>query len=169
MKKVIFIAIAVIFITMGFTSFAQQNSHDQKERPERPDKNEQQEIIIRSKGDTNISLKVEINGEKVTINGKSLGEFKDDGIDIIERKMIVRDGDETMTINLDRNREMDELPGNQNFEFDRQLKDAQHQIENAGKLLPAPRTPVHADASSRQSGIADGATQYRNKATRHRA
>ena len=45
---------------------------ERRERPERPEGKEEQEIIIRSKADTNITLKVEINGDKILINGKPL-------------------------------------------------------------------------------------------------
>ena len=100
---------------------------ERRERPERPEGKEEQEIIIRSKADTNITLKVEINGDKILINGKPLVEFKDGGITINKRKMMYRDA-----------------VGNMNFNFEgleglEKLKDLQINMdgnfENFGKAL----------------------------------
>jgi serine protease Do len=55
-----------------------------------------QEIIIRSKGDNNKKVTVEINGEKITINGKPIAEFKDDDITINKRNITIFDGKNRM-------------------------------------------------------------------------
>jgi serine protease Do len=54
---------------------------------------ETQEIIIRKKGSKDAKVTVEITGNKVMINGKPMAEFKEDGITINNRKIIIRDGD----------------------------------------------------------------------------
>lgn len=136
MKKIILTTLAVSLIAINVQTYAQQTpSSDQKgniqnpdkrerpERPERPERRErpegkeEQEIIIRSKGDTNFSLKVEISGDKVLINGKPLVEFKDGGITINKKKMMFRDAD-----------------GNMNFNFEglEGLKDLKNQLELQG-------------------------------------
>ncbi len=53
------------------------------------DKKETQEIIIRKKGDKDVTLNLQINGDKVTVNGKPLVEFNDDGITINNKKIVI--------------------------------------------------------------------------------
>jgi serine protease Do len=55
-----------------------------------------QEIVIRSKGDKNKKITVEISGDKVTINGKPIAEFKDDEITINKRNITIFDGKNRM-------------------------------------------------------------------------
>lgn len=66
----------------------------------KPGKKETQEIIIRQKGNKDMNLKVEINGENVTVNGKPLSEFIDKDVTINKRKMIITDGDNKMMWNF---------------------------------------------------------------------
>jgi serine protease Do len=68
----------------GYKAVAQEGKKEKKET---------QEIVIRTKGDKDTKMTVEITGDKVLINGKPLAEFNEDGITINNRKMIVRDGD----------------------------------------------------------------------------
>ena len=87
MKKIILAA--VILGLTGFTGTLKAQDDKAKEK----DKNkESQEITIRSKGDKEKKLIVEINGDKVTINGKPLSEYKDDEITINKRNVIIRNG-----------------------------------------------------------------------------
>ena len=104
MKKIIFTALTLSYMSICFTAVAQpekMEKMEKKEKPEKPEKKEQQEIIIKSRGDKEIKLSVEINGDKVLINGKPLIEFKDDGITINKRKMIFHDGDGNMNFNFE--------------------------------------------------------------------
>lgn len=55
-------------------------------------KKQRQEIVIRSKGDKDKKITVEINGDKVSINDKPLIEFKDDVITINKRNIVIFDG-----------------------------------------------------------------------------
>ncbi|MEO7962166.1 MAG: PDZ domain-containing protein [Ginsengibacter sp.] len=51
------------------------------------------EIIIRSNGDKETKMSIEINGDKVTVDGKPLSEFKNGDVSIIEREQLkVRKG-----------------------------------------------------------------------------
>ena len=90
MKKILFAFTALFITTTGYKAMAQE---DQK--PE-DNKKETQEIIIRKKGDKDANITIQITGDKVIVNGKPLVEFKDDGITINKRNIIVRDGDRLM-------------------------------------------------------------------------
>ncbi len=58
-----------------------------------------QEIIIRQKGDKANKFTVEINGDKILINGKPLSEFKDADISINKRNIIIKDGKDQFSFN----------------------------------------------------------------------
>ena len=92
MKKVLFAVITMLFTTTGFKAMAQEDLKTTSPA----DKKESQEIIIRKKGDKDANITIQISGDKVTINGKPLVEFKDDAITINKRNIIVRDGDRIM-------------------------------------------------------------------------
>ncbi len=93
---------------------------------------ETQEIIIRKKGGKNTKVTLEITGNKVLINGKPMAEFKEDGIIINNRKMIIRDGNKiTMDFNGDNFADLDKLDGLNsisidkfNYDFDDKLNDS---------------------------------------------
>jgi serine protease Do len=55
-------------------------------------KSETQEIIIKKDGDKPTKFTIEFDGGKVNINGKPIAEFKEDGITINNRKMIIKEG-----------------------------------------------------------------------------
>lgn len=88
MKKILFVFVTMLVTTTGFKAMAQEDL-----KTTSPDKKESQEIIIRKKGDKDANISIQISGDKVTINGKPLVEFKDDAITINKRNMIIRDGD----------------------------------------------------------------------------
>jgi len=91
MKKIIFAVVPWFFAAFSYKAIAQE---DMKKKD---DKKETQEIVIRKKGDKDANITVQITGDKVMVNGKPLSEFKDDGITIQNRKMIVKDGSKFMT------------------------------------------------------------------------
>ena len=90
MKKFVFTAAFICFAAC--TSLSAQDDKGDKGAKGDKDKKETQEIIIRKKGQKDARISVEINGDKVTINGKPLSEFKDDEITINKRNIIIRDG-----------------------------------------------------------------------------
>jgi serine protease Do len=101
MKK-IFLAVAVLSFTLiGQLSFAQEDKEViiEKRIDGKGEKGgkETQEIIIRKKGDKNTKITVEINGDKVLINGKPLSEFKDGDITINKRNIHIWDGQNNMS------------------------------------------------------------------------
>ncbi|MBS1755245.1 MAG: PDZ domain-containing protein [Ferruginibacter sp.] len=85
MKKIVFTAACMVLAAFTTTGFAQDGNADKG-------KKETQEIIIRKKGDKDTKVVVEIKGDKITINGKPLSEFKDDEITVNKRNIIIRDG-----------------------------------------------------------------------------
>ncbi len=91
MKKFVFTAAIVAFAACTTTLTAQDDKQE-KETQLQKEKKQSQEIIIRKKGEKDTKFTVEIIGDKVTINGKPLSEFKDDEITINKRNIIVRDG-----------------------------------------------------------------------------
>jgi serine protease Do len=90
MKKIVFTAAIMCFA--AFSTLTAQDDKGDKGTKGNKDKKETQEIIIRKKGQKDAKISVEINGDKVTINGKPLSEFKDDEITINKRSIIIRDG-----------------------------------------------------------------------------
>ena len=107
MKKLSIAMIAFAFLP--FISIAQSEEKElaeqkelkeQHEKKEKVEKKETQEIIIRKNGDKDIKLKVEIDGDNVTINGKPMSEYKDDDVIINKRKMIITDGNGPMVWNF---------------------------------------------------------------------
>ncbi len=95
MKTVLFAA-----ATLGFMAFAPAVQAQEEITVTQNDKKESQEIYIRKKGDKEAKLTVVIKGDKVTINGKPLSEFKDDNITINKRYITVFDKNGNKEINL---------------------------------------------------------------------
>ncbi|MGG9964701.1 PDZ domain-containing protein [Ferruginibacter sp. SUN106] len=101
MKKLLLIAAVMGFTTLTYTATAQDEkveqkekaeAKEQKEKAEKKERKETQEIVIRKKGDKDTKITVEIKGDKVTINGKPLSEFKDGDITINKRGIKIWDG-----------------------------------------------------------------------------
>jgi serine protease Do len=124
MKKTIGLSIWGWIIASLFTQAAlAQNGKVEKEetivKEVSPSTNEKetQEIIIRKKGSKDTKVTLEINGGKILINGKPMAEFKEDGITINNRKMIIRDGNKiTMDLNDDLMGNFDNLDNLDNFD-----------------------------------------------------
>jgi serine protease Do len=108
---------------------------EKAEKKEKVEKKESREIIIRQKGDKDIQLKVEINGDNVTVNGKPLSEFKDDNVIINKRKMMITgDGDRMLFRNFS--------PEEGEFNFDDKFNEEQWRSnENMLGKLDAENSP----------------------------
>ncbi len=65
-------------------SLLAQKDEKDKEGKEKSEKKEAQQIIITRKNDEKVI--VEVNGDKITVNGKPLDEFKDDDVNVRVRK-----------------------------------------------------------------------------------
>ena len=137
MKKILFAAILTGFAGLPFFVKAQdviekkEIELEKVEKDKKPGKKETQEIIIRNKGDKDMKLKMEINGDEITVNGKPLADFIDKNISINKRKMIIRDGDKMMQFDLG-----DGLNGfdfGKNFNYNFNMDDAEG--ESKGKAF----------------------------------
>jgi len=53
---------------------------------------ESQKIIIQKDGDKNANVTIQIDGDKVIVNGKPLGELNDDNISVKKKRIIISDG-----------------------------------------------------------------------------
>ncbi|MBC7536650.1 MAG: PDZ domain-containing protein [Ferruginibacter sp.] len=95
MKKAMLALLPWLFFGFGYKAIAQE------EMNKKEGEKEAEEIIIRKKGLKDANINIRINGDKVTINGKPLVEFKDDEITVNKRKIIVRDGNRMMFGDLD--------------------------------------------------------------------
>lgn len=62
------------------------HAQDEKDK-EKSDKKNPEQIIITRKGDSNDKVVVEINGDKVTVNGKPIEDLKGDDISVNVRKL----------------------------------------------------------------------------------
>ena len=89
MKKVIFSTAILGFMALCNTAIAQDDKVKEEKLKEK--KKETQEIIIRKKTDKDTKITVEVNGDKVTVNGKPLSEFKDENVTINKRNITVWD------------------------------------------------------------------------------
>lgn len=91
MKKFVFTAALICFAAFSTTISAQDDKGLKGDKGDKGSK-ESQEIIIRKKGDKDTKITIEVKGDKVTVNGKPLSEFKDDEITINKRNITIRDG-----------------------------------------------------------------------------
>jgi serine protease Do len=78
-------------------SLLAQKDEKDKETKEKTEKKDVEQIIITRKGDKNEKVIVEVNGDKITVNGKPLDEYKD------------KDGD--VSVRLHKFKEMEALTG----------------------------------------------------------
>jgi serine protease Do len=74
-----FSILTVAAAVIGISASAQTSNSTKKS----DDKNE--EIIIRKKGDKGEKMTIVVDGDKVTINGKSLDEFKNEDVTVLRR------------------------------------------------------------------------------------
>lgn len=97
MKQILKRLSVVVFAAALLAPVTLMAQKDEKDKDkEVKEKKETEQIVITRKGDKNEKVTVEINGDKVTINGKPLDEFKDDDISVRRNKYKDFDG---LTIN----------------------------------------------------------------------
>lgn len=63
----------------------------------------EEEIVVKKKGDKDVKMTIEINGEDVKINGKPMSEYNDDNVKVDKRVRIMRDGGDKFIFNGDGN------------------------------------------------------------------
>jgi len=102
--------------------FAQDVPPPPAPAPPPPGDKQSEEIIIRNKGDKDLNMTVQINGDSIYVNGKPLNEFIDSQVTIRKRKMMMRDGDRMMGFDFDN--------GNFQKQFDEEQKRWEKQQKN---------------------------------------
>ncbi len=134
MKKIIIAGFVTACIGLSFGVNAQETLPEKPPPPEKPEKienKEQQEIVIRSNGKKDVTLKVEITGDKVLINGKPMMEFNSDGVTINSRKMIYRNKNGDMSFNF---KGMDDIDGLEGLKDLQVLKDGNWNAYGKGNV-----------------------------------
>ena len=82
MKRLVLkIAAVAILASSAITSLAQGEKEKDKDK-----KKDVEQIIITKKGDDKEKIVVEITGDKITVNGKSIEDLKDDDIKVLRNK-----------------------------------------------------------------------------------
>jgi len=75
--------IALVAVMMSpLAALAQKEDKDKIDKDKDKDKKEFQQVIVTRHGDKDEKCVIEINGDKITVNGKSLDEYKAQGGDI---------------------------------------------------------------------------------------
>ncbi len=84
MKKIIIPGFITVCITLSSVAGFAQKEKDKSE------KKVSKEIIIRKDGDKDTKMKIEIDGDNVTVNGKPLSDYKNGDVTVIERNRMNR-------------------------------------------------------------------------------
>ncbi|HMO61062.1 MAG TPA: PDZ domain-containing protein [Ferruginibacter sp.] len=95
MKKIWMALIALTVLSAPATVLAQDTPKAKTDT-----KKETREIIIRQKGEKDKKIKVEVDGEKITVNGKPLTDFKDEDITVSKRTITVTGKNKGMRWNM---------------------------------------------------------------------
>jgi len=109
MKKLLIAFLPWLFSAFGYKAVAQEDLPSKKEKKEKTEK-EAQEITIRRKGDKDAKIVIEMKGDKVTVNGQPLAEYKSDDVSVHNRTLTLHDG---MIYNFNDNLDFD-------FDFDKE-------------------------------------------------
>lgn len=95
MKKIMLCLSAATVITAFMPVVFAQDKKNKIEKEE--------EIILKKKGDKDVKMTIEINGDDVKINGKPMSEYNDDNVKVDKRVRIMRDGGDKFIFNGDGN------------------------------------------------------------------
>jgi len=85
-------AIAALFAILAIPSFAQDVKEKEKEKESKETKKEVEQITIIRKSDDKTKTVVEINGDKITVNGKPIEDLKDGDITVHRNKYKTLEG-----------------------------------------------------------------------------
>ncbi len=101
-NKISVLAIAIAFLA-PVSLLAQEDNKDNA----KTEKNEAEQIIITRKGDKNDKIIVEVNGDKITVNGKPMEDYKDGDLTVRRNKikdiMAFKNGQRNGMMNFDNN------------------------------------------------------------------
>jgi serine protease Do len=87
MKRMNLILSAAAIATLLIAPVAIHAQDEKEKEKEKSDKKDVEQIIITRKGDNKEKVTVEINGDKVTVNGKPVEDFKDGDITVNRHKL----------------------------------------------------------------------------------
>jgi len=90
MKKIFAGASFLLLMVSGLQMQAQNESPSNEKKSE--------EIIIKKNGDKDLNMTIRIHGDDITVNGKPLSEFNEDGVTINKKKIIINDGDGSISV-----------------------------------------------------------------------
>src|SRR4051812_44433009 len=76
---------------------AAQDKKDKDKDKDKSKMNDNEEIIIKRKGDKDTKVTIEIKGDEITVNGKPLEEFDDDNLVIKKGRTIIYGGHSPFT------------------------------------------------------------------------
>jgi len=85
-------AIAALLATLSIPSFGQDVKEKEKEKESKDTKKEVEQITIIRKSDDKTKTVVEINGDKITVNGKPIEDLKDGDITVHRNKYKTMEG-----------------------------------------------------------------------------
>ncbi len=77
-------AATLLAVMVSGSAMAQQTETEKEVKGKKLKKDES--IIVRKKGDSNEKITIVVDGEKVSVNGKPIEEFKDENVEIIRSK-----------------------------------------------------------------------------------
>lgn len=146
MKRILITGSLIAF--MSFSAHLNAQDMDAKGKKDKNKQKETEEIIIRNKGDKDIKLKVEINGDEVIVNGKPLSDFKDSEVTINKRKIIIRDGHHVMGFDLNGNGFHDGMHWNEGGELKAFLGVTTEKADDGAKV-----TNVTKGSAAEKSGL----------------
>ena len=89
-------AFAALLASLSISSFAQEDKKEEKEIKDK--KKEVEQIIITKSADSKEKTVIEINGDKITVNGKPLEELKDGDVKVRRSKYKTLEGLNAFTI-----------------------------------------------------------------------
>ncbi len=153
-----------IFISaflLGISTLLSFNSYSQK--PENQ-KKKSEEIIIRSNGDKDKKMTIQVDGDNITVNGKPLSEFHDGDVTIMKRdfkdrnshNFVFTPGNENMDMQIYKNEMNDDEPGIFNNEMNntepRTFLGVETEKTNEGVTI----TNVIKGSSAEKAGLQNG-------------
>ena len=83
--------VSVLFISWFLSAFSYKAMAQDETKIK--DKKKSEEIVILKNGDKDVTMTIQISGDKVLINGKPISEFKDDNVSVNKRNVTVWEGD----------------------------------------------------------------------------
>jgi len=91
-------AIAALLATLCVPSFAQDPKEKEKEKEDKDKRKDVEQITIIRKSDDKAKTVIEINGDKITVNGKPIEDLKDGDITVHRNKYKTMDGLNAYTV-----------------------------------------------------------------------